>query len=248
MKKTLSAFWATPLVPLAVVLVFGLLVTACLGSWTAFSLKGLNNTLSVTGSSQTAVTSDSVKFTLTIGHTVPESALAAGYSSLDSDLRATQAFLTSNGILPAEMVVSPALANKNYDSNNQNGPTKYDLTRTIVISSTRVDAVTALADKVSGLASQGVAVTASSPEYYYSKLSDLRVSLLGAALKDAKARADAIAKQSGQSVGRLQGASGGVVQVLAPNSITDVSDYGQYDTSSVQKEVMITVRATYFVR
>jgi hypothetical protein len=35
--------------------------------------------------------------------------------------------------------------------------------------------------------------------------------------------------------------------VLAPNSI-DVSDYGQYDTSSVEKEVMITVRTTFQVQ
>ena len=35
--------------------------------------------------------------------------------------------------------------------------------------------------------------------------------------------------------------------VMAPNSV-DVSDYGQYDTSNVNKEVMVTVRASFAVR
>jgi hypothetical protein len=48
-------------------------------------------------------------------------------------------------------------------------------------------------------------------------------------------------------VGRLKSASSGVVQVLAPNSI-DVSDYGSYDLQTIDKEVMLTARAVFFVR
>ncbi len=36
----------------------------------------------------------------------------------------------------------------------------------------------------------------------------------------------------------------GVVQVLSEGSI-DVSDYGTYDTSKIDKEVMITVKTTF---
>jgi hypothetical protein len=78
-------------------------------------------------------------------------------------------------------------------------------------------------------------------------LSDLRVSLLGDALKDAKARANEIARASNQNIGKLKSASSGVVQVLAPNS-TDTSDYGTYDTSTINKDISVTVRATFVVR
>ena len=87
----------------------------------------------------------------------------------------------------------------------------------------------------------------SSPEYYVSGLPTLRVSLIGKAVIDARARADSIAKSTGQSVGKLKGASSGVVQVLQQNS-NDVSDYGQYDTSTINKDVMVSVRATFTVK
>jgi hypothetical protein len=39
----------------------------------------------------------------------------------------------------------------------------------------------------------------------------------------------------------------GVVQVMQPNSV-DISDYGNYDTSTVEKEIMITVKASFSLR
>jgi hypothetical protein len=37
------------------------------------------------------------------------------------------------------------------------------------------------------------------------------------------------------------------VQVLAPNS-EDVNDYGTYDTSSINKEIMVTVKASFEIK
>jgi hypothetical protein len=48
-------------------------------------------------------------------------------------------------------------------------------------------------------------------------------------------------------VGSIRSASMGVVQVLSPQSI-EISDYGSYDTSSVEKEVMVTVKAAFSLR
>ncbi len=81
-------------------------------------------------------------------------------------------------------------------------------------------------------------------EYYYSKLPDLRVSLLSDAVKDAKARAEQIAQGTGRGIGNVLSASNGVVQVISPNSV-DVSDYGSYDTSSIEKDVMVTIKASF---
>ena len=56
-----------------------------------------------------------------------------------------------------------------------------------------------------------------------------------------------IATAGGNSVGAIKSASSGVVQVLAPNSV-EVSDYGQYDTSKIDKEIMVTVKATFEIK
>ena len=73
------------------------------------------------------------------------------------------------------------------------------------------------------------------------------MALIGKAVQDAKARAESIAKSTGQSVGALKSASSGVVQVMAPNSV-DISDYGSYDTSTIDKQIMVTARATFFLK
>jgi hypothetical protein len=39
----------------------------------------------------------------------------------------------------------------------------------------------------------------------------------------------------------------GLVQVMAPNSV-EVSDYGMYDTSSIDKEIMVTVKASFEIK
>ena len=91
---------------------------------------------------------------------------------------------------------------------------------------------------------QGILFSTSSLEYYYSKLPDARVALLTDAIADAKARASKIAQAGGKNIGALQSASSGVVQVLSPNS-ANISDYGTYDTSSIQKEIMVTVKASF---
>lgn len=241
----LSFFTRNQLVPLATILGGALIVAASIGAWSAFAIKSSSNTLSVTGSAKTAVKADSVRFTFNISRTVTQDGLAGGYQQLDSDLKIARAYLTEAKVPDTEITVEPAMANQIYDNNNS-GPTRYNVTRTIKINSVRVEEIAALAQSLATLAGRGVLVQANAPEYYYTKLSELRVSLLGDALKDAKARAAAIAKESGQHVGKLQSASSGVVQVLAPNSI-DVSDYGQYDTTSVDKEVMVTTRATFSI-
>ena len=45
---------------------------------------------------------------------------------------------------------------------------------------------------------------------------------------------------------RARAAASGVVQVLPKGSL-EISDYGSYDTSSIEKEVMVTVRATFTI-
>jgi hypothetical protein len=97
------------------------------------------------------------------------------------------------------------------------------------------------------LSAQGIFLSVMQPQYYISNLPELRVQLVGEAVKDAKARASSIAESAGQSVGRLQSAASGVVQVMAPNSI-DIADYGSYDTSTIEKQVMVTTKAVFIVR
>ena len=86
----------------------------------------------------------------------------------------------------------------------------------------------------------------SPPKYYDTQLGDLKVSMLGEAAQDAKARAEQIAASTGSSIGAIRSARMGVMQITAADS-TDVSDYGIYDTSTIEKDVTAVVNINFAV-
>lgn len=239
-------FFDIPFVVPALVVGLALILCAFIGATSFYKVRTLDNVLSVTGSAKTQVTADSAKWTLNVNRTVYESALAQGHNQVAADVTAVKAFLTRNGVKENEIEISPIFVDQVYSYERNGGPREYTLRQNVVVQTKDIERISTMSKNIQDLTSRNVMVSPQSPEYYYSKLADLRVSLLSDAVKDAKARANEIAESNGQSVGSIKSASSGVVQVLSPNSI-EVSDYGQYDTSTIEKDVMVTVRATFFV-
>ncbi len=228
------------------ILGLSLVVAAGLGSYTFYQVKSFDNTLSVTGSAKQKITSDAVKWTAFFERAVPVEDLKKGYDEMNADAAKVAAFLKERGLAEGSVTVSPIQLDEPYKW-NQNMPKEYSLRQTVTVSGNEVDKVTAVAKDLKPLIDVGVVISTQSLEYYYTKLPDLRVALLSEAVKDARARAERIAASNGQAVGTLRSASMGVVQVMQVNS-TDVSDYGTYDTSGIDKEVMITVRTAFTLK
>ncbi len=179
--------------------------------------------LSVTGSTKTRVTSDSVKLIIVLFRTVPASNIASGNASIARDLNLVNGLLSENAV-SSGITVSPVFMDQYYGE-KIGGENSFHLRQTVTVESGDIDKITKLSKSIPDLAGQGAVVSVQSLEYYYSKLPELRVSLLSDAVKDAKARADKIAESTGRKVGKIRSASIGVVQVIAPNSV-DISDYG----------------------
>lgn len=203
--------------------------------------------LSVTGSAKTKIVSDQSKLILSIFRTVPTSSLVSGYSNVARDLSLTKTLLKNGGVKDEDIIESAVSMNQSYDYDNSGGETRYQLDQTLTVQSNDIDKLTAISKKIPSLAGQGAIVAIQSLEYYYSKLPELRVSLLADAIKDAKARAQKIAEGTGRKIGNVQSASSGVVQVLSVNSV-EISDYGAYDTTSIEKDVMVSVKASFRLR
>lgn len=211
----------------------------------AYMIRASDDVISVTGSARTSVTADKVKWVSNITRTAKESELKAGYAALSKDLTIVKTFLNDSKVPAGEVTVSPVNVYQNYDAQNRGLTEKeYNLSQTITINSTDVPLVTNLAKNVQAVVNQGAIFSTQELSYFYSELARLRVSLLSQAVTDARARAEKITENGGQKIGALKSASSGVVQVLPANSV-DVSDYGNYDTSSIEKEVMVTVKATF---
>ena len=70
--------------------------------------------------------------------------------------------------------------------------------------------------------------------------------MLGEAAKDAKDRAAKVAASTGSSIGSVRSARMGVLQITAADS-TEVSDYGVYDTSTIEKDMTAVVNISFAV-
>ena len=135
---------------------------------------------------------------------------------------------------------------QNYDQ-PQGAERSYTLRQTIDINSSDVNAIADVAKNIQPIIEKGVIFSTQSLEFTYTKLPQERVAMLADAVKDAKSRASSLAESSGKTVGQLKNASSGVVQVMSSNS-NEVSDYGSYDTSKVEKNIMMTVKAMFTLR
>jgi hypothetical protein len=226
-----------------VILGLSIIISFGLASFTFYKLRATDY-ISTTGSATQEYTSDSVKWTSTITRNVTLATVKNGYTQMATDLTAVKSFLSTNGIPDTSIDVTPILMNEIYDNNN-NPVKNYSLTQNIIVNSNDVQKIADLSKNTNPLVvDQGILFSTVDVAYYYSKLPDARVALLSAAIADAKARAEKIAEAGGKQIGALQSATNGVVQVLAPNS-SDTSDYGTYDTSSIEKNIMVTVKTTF---
>lgn len=235
------------LVIACIILGLSLIISAILISNTFYNVKALENSLSVTGSAKKQVVSDMVKWRASFTRVIQESQLKEGYRLMEKDMIVVKKFLTDNKIDESKINFPPMDVTQNYKYNDNSGIREYTLRQSLEIQSNDIPGITNIAKNTKQIAEGGVIFTSDALEYYYSKLSNLRVELLGDAVKDAMSRASTIAQSSGKKVGNIKSASMGVVQVLPVNSI-EVSDYGTYDTSSINKEVMVTVRATFSIK
>lgn len=228
-----------------IIIGLSLILSAVAVSFVIYQIKAMDNTLQVTGSAKKVVSADVVKWTGEFTRNVKVDTLKIGYAQMATDLEKVKAFLKEAGINEEVVQISPIYMYEQYNYKSDGSSEKnYNLTQTIQIQSEDVEKITSLAKNVQKLIEGGVIFSTRSLEYYYTKLPEVRVELLSEAVKDARNRAEKIAQSNSDEVGTLKSASVGVVQVLPVNS-TEISDYGAYDTSSIEKEVMITVRTVF---
>ena len=232
-------------VTFGLILGLSLIISTGLGVFAFYKIRSVDY-ISTTGSAKKAVVSDKVQWTSSITRQVSVSTVKDGYAKMDIDLKEVKDFFTANGIPAESLSISPVFMNEIWDNNNQTEK-KYNLVQNFEVQSSDVQKIDALAKNTNSLINKSVLFSTNSLEYYYSKLPAVRVKLLANAVADAKARAEQLAIAGGKKIGVLKSASSGVVQVMAPNSV-EVSDYGMYDTSKIEKEIMVTVKASFEIK
>jgi len=247
---------SSPFIAAAAVIGIAFILGTVVVSQTIYKVKALSNVISVTGSAERIVTSDTVKWTSSISRSAGTGDLKTASAKLSADLATVKKSFTDAGIQESEIsidavIVTPLCASQNnvtydrYGNQSCGAITGYGLSQKIIVESANVSAIQTLAQELPDrFIAGGLIFSSQSLEYYYNKLADLRVELLSEATDNAEKRAAEIAKSTGASLSKLQSASMGVFQVAAKNS-TEISDYGVYDTSSLEKKVTAVVRVSF---
>ena len=136
------------------------------------------------------------------------------------------------------MVFSSVSINARWESEyNENGDRirdyidGYDLYQNVSITSADIDKIENISRDISGLIESGVQFASEEPEYYYTKLDELKLQLIEEATQNAKDRIDLMAQGTGSTVGELLNANLGVFQITAQNRNKEYSYGGYFDTS-----------------
>lgn len=219
----------------------------------AYKKRGnTNQSISVTGLGEENFTSDLIVW-------------KASFSAKGDDLKAASAelkkkkekirnYLVSKGVKGEEIVFNSVNIQKLYNSTYDNyGNVQssyfsgYSLSQTVRVESKDVDKIELISREITELINQDIELESYEPDYYYTKLAELKLKMIENATKDAKERADKIAINAGSSLGNLKNASMGVIQITAKNSAEDYSWGGSFNTSSKIKTATITIRLEYTI-
>ncbi|ABO50095.1 protein of unknown function DUF541 [Desulforamulus reducens MI-1] len=177
--------------------------------------------------------------------------LPEAYSSLKDALKTVKSYLVSRGIPEDKIIVSSISTIPQYIYNQNGNSTgqisSYRLSQTVEIKSNDVQKIASIARESTELIEQGVIFESQPPEYFYTKLNDLKVNILAEATKNAKERAEKMASSTGSRIGAIRSARMGVFQITPVNS-NEITDYGINDTSSIEKKITAVVNVEFSIK
>lgn len=209
--------------------------------------------ISVNGAADTNFVSDLSVWTGSFSRTSFN--MQEAFEALKKDEGKVMEYIRQQGLETDEVRTSSIntekLFNYTYDENGrQTGSTfqGYKLSESITIESTDLKKIDEISREITELIQQGIELTSSPPNYYYTKLGDLKIGLLAKASADGRKRAETIAQHANASPGNLLRATMGVFQITGQNENEDFSYGGAFNTSSINKTASVTVKMEFEAR
>ena len=209
--------------------------------------------IKVTGLSKRDFTSDLIVWSSSFSRKAYT--LAEANAAIKKDIAAVKDFLLKSGVQENEITLSALQIIRDYQYKYDNNGrmtgqefTGFNLTQAIQVESKNLPKVETAYKEAGSLIDQGIEFIAGEPDYYYSKLSDLKLDLLSEATKDGYVRATKIAENAQGSVGNMKNASMGVIQITGQNSNEDYSWDGAFNTKAKNKTATVTVKLEFEIK
>ena len=162
------------------------------------------NSVSVTGMASRDFVSDLIVWRGS--YSVKDFNLASGYKKLEADAEKVKKYLLDNGLKESDFVFSAVNFYKDYTTTYHQGGGStstfngYVLSQSVEITSNEVDRIEGLSRNVTSLINQGVEFSSEAPQYYYTKLSELKLEMIAQASEDGLRRAQQIVENAGGKI------------------------------------------------
>ncbi len=210
------------------------------------SNQNANQTINVTGSAKQEIVSDLgfLRGTISVQSSTSESAFA----ELNRQKPILVSYLEKKGFPKDKIEFYTINSYPIYQMSEQGYQTGrvigYVYNQRIEIQSSDVNKIKELSLDITSLIEKGVSFNVEQPEYHYSKMADLKIEIQAAAARDAMIRAQKIAEATDRELGPMRSARMGVLQIT-PKFSNAISDYGINDLSSIEKEIIGVVNASF---
>lgn len=171
-------------------------------------------------------------------------------ASLERSQASVEQFLQAKGFAAGDYSVQNIQVEDRMAGFNAQGTpeaARFVLTQDLLVKSNEVDKLADASKSVGDLLKAGVVFSADSynagPSYVFTKVNDLKGEMLTEATKRAREAAEKFAAESGASVGDIQNANQGIIEIKPAVEIPNDRPEKQID-----KTVRVVTTITYFIR
>jgi uncharacterized protein len=182
--------------------------------------------------------------------------LATVYAKTEADKKTILQFLDQQGMQSSEIelgVVRVVDTQANEYGGGTRAPHRYIVEQQVTVRTSRVDQVSAAAQKTMQLLQKGIVLNSSPGQglaYKFTALNSIKPDMITEATRNARAAADRFASDSGSKVGSIRQANQGVFSILPADQGSEPGEGGEaYMTadSSLMKVVRVVTTVQYYL-
>ena len=165
------------------------------------------------------------------------------YKKISQDQQQVNAFLRNSGFKSSEIQFGTVNVTDNYANgySSNNKLAHYQLSGSILVSSSNIDLVASSSQNAGELINQGIIVTSNTLSYFYNGLQQIKGKMLDEATQNAAVAAATFAKNSQSQVGKIKTASQGVFTISSADGAL------LNDTQSLYKKVRVVTSVQFFL-
>jgi hypothetical protein len=206
--------------------------------------------VTVKGLVERGVKSDLAQWTISYTAAGPD--LNQANAASEEDLKLVIAFATAHGFTGDEVEVQPAAVTDTFGSQFQNRQPdqshRFIIKSGVRIRSNRVDKVRQASQDTSELVKHGVVLGENypqAPQYFFTRLNDIRPAMLAEATRSARAVAEQFALDSHSRLGPIRRANQGVFEVTSCDASGDQNQTDEQN--SIDKKVRLVSTVDYYL-